>query len=111
MVLTSFYQIQLQCELSIAQRVTTSLHPSIWNGEAPWTPPPPPLGHTYHLNGFTSAVYRAAIDPQTMTQAPELNLEGNSINQLVDQFTVLLDEAGQRDDYTLVLSPNCHFLK
>jgi hypothetical protein len=43
--------------------------------------------------------------------APELNLEGNSINQLVDQFTILLDEAGQRDDYTLVLSPNRHFLK
>jgi hypothetical protein len=101
----------LHRELSIAQRVTTSLHPSIWNGEEPWTPPPPPPGRIYHLNGFTPAVYRAAVHDPHMITVPELHLQGDDINQLVDQFTALLDEAGQRDDYTLVLTPSRRFVK
>jgi hypothetical protein len=64
-------------------------------------PPPLPDGPSYQMEGFTSAVFRAA---SLNTFNPVLNLQAASLDELVDCLAAVIDDAGCRGDYSQVLS-------
>jgi len=79
--------------------MVSSLPHSIW--DVPWVPPPLPAGPSYKMEGFTPAVFRAASQG---TFSPVLNLQAASLDELVDRFAAVIDDAGCRGDYSHVLS-------
>ena len=69
--------------------------------------PPHPDGPTYQMEGFTSAVFRAAS--QGSDPSPHLNIQGPTLDDLTDQLAALIDEAGRSGDYSQLLSPERSF--
>jgi hypothetical protein len=82
--------------------MTSSLPSSIWDSADPWVAPAPGA-HSYTMDGFTSTIYQAATCG--MDSVPSLTLEAGSLDELVDQFSELIDEAGRNNDYSHILSP------
>lgn len=88
--------------------MTSSLPTSIWDENSPWIPPASFDDHSYHLEGFASAVYQAAT--QDLDAVLQLDLKAPSLELLVDWFAQVINEAGTAGDYSLILSPDCHFV-
>ena len=80
--------------------MVSSLPHSIW--DVPWVPPPLPGGLSYQMEGFTTAVFRAAS--QGTKPSPVLNLQAASLDGLVDRLAAVIDDAGRLGDYSQVLS-------
>ena len=87
--------------------MTSSLPTLIWDVNNPWVPSVSTSPRSYHLEGFANAVYQAAT--QGLNVVPRLSLQATTLELLVDQFSRIIDEASAEGDYSLILSPDCHF--
>jgi hypothetical protein len=97
----------LQRELSLTTAITSSLPTSIWDKNNSWSPPASTDNRSYRIEDFTSTVYQAAT--RGLNPIPQLNIEAPSLEQLVDRFSDLIDEASAEGDFSLILSPDRHF--
>lgn len=82
-------------EPSFSTIITSSLPCSIWDSANPWVAPAPGA-HSYEMDEFTSTIYQAAT--HRMDSVPNLTLEAGSLDELVDQLSELIDEAGRNND-------------
>lgn len=87
--------------------VATSLPSAIWDPSNPWIPPAE-AGPTYEMNNFASSVRSAAT--RGLQRIPKLRIEGNSLDELANQLSNLIDEAGKNSNYSVILLPDRHFI-
>jgi hypothetical protein len=84
----------------------SSLPCSIWDSADTWVAPAPGA-HSYEMDGFTSTIYQAAT--LGIESVPNLTHEAGSLDELVDQLSKLIDEAGHNNNYSCILSPQWLF--
>jgi len=58
------------------------------------------------IGDLAAAIYQCAKGPG---EAEELIVSGLSLSELAESFKIKLAEAAKSQDFTLILSPYCHF--